>query len=180
MRPVELAGAVTDPDHVGRAVVPIAGERVDAGQAFLVGQDQRFVAREEVDLVQSLLGPEVDAAGGHEAQGTVDLRGDVLVALALAGRGDELLVPQVHLREVGEAALGEGPQQVECRGRLLVRGHQAPGSGVRASASKASSLTMWPRKDCSSTSPIRSVSAERGLANCPAMRPTFTTGTPAA
>ena len=55
-----------------------------------------------------------------------------------------------------------------------------PGSGVRASASKASSLTMWPRNDCSSTSPIRSVPAERGLANCPAMRPTFTTGTPAA
>ena len=39
---------------------------------------------------------------------------------------------------------------------------------------------MWPRKAGSSASPTRSVSAERGLANCPAIRPTFTTGTPAA
>ncbi len=123
--PVELARAVADPDHVGRAVVPIAGEGVHAGEAFLVGEDQRFVAREEVDLVQPLLGREVDAAGRHEAQGAVDLRGDALVALALAGRGDELLVPQVHLGEVGEAALGERPQEVERRRRLLVRGHQA-------------------------------------------------------
>ena len=97
MGPVELTGAVADPDHVGRAVVPIAGEGVHAGEALLVGQDQRLVAREEVDLVQALLGPEVDAARRHEAQGAVDLRGDALVALALAGRRDELLVPQVHL-----------------------------------------------------------------------------------
>ena len=122
--PVELAGAVADPDHVGRAVVPVAGQRVDAGQAFLVGEDQRLVAGEEVHLVQPLLGPEVDAAGGHEAQGAVDLRRDALVALALAGRGDELLVPQVHLGEVGEPALGERAQEVERRRRLLVGGHQ--------------------------------------------------------
>jgi hypothetical protein len=37
---------------------------------------------------------------------------------------------------------------------------------------------MWPRNDGSSTAPMVSVPAERGLANCPAMRPTFTTGTP--
>ena len=40
------------------------------------------------------------------------------------------------------------------------------------------SLTMWPRNDGSSTPSIVSVSAERGLANWPAMRPTFTIGTP--
>ncbi len=39
---------------------------------------------------------------------------------------------------------------------------------------------MWPRKDGNSTSPTRSVLAERGLANWPAIRPTLTTGTPAA
>ena len=72
---------------------------------------------------------EVDAAGRHEAQGAVDLRGDALVALALAGRRDELLVPQVHLGEVGEATLRERPQEVERRRGLLVRGHQALGVG---------------------------------------------------
>ena len=33
------------------------------GEALLVGEDQRLVARPEVDLVQPLLGAEVDAAG---------------------------------------------------------------------------------------------------------------------
>jgi len=35
----------------------------------------------------------------------------------------------VHLRQVGEAALGEGPEEIERRGGLLVRGHQALGIG---------------------------------------------------
>ena len=43
----------------------------------------------------------------------------------------------------------------------------------------AMSLTMWPRKLGSSTPSTVSVGAERGLPNCPAMRPTFTVGTPA-
>ena len=99
------------------------------GQALLVGEDQRLVAREEVDLVQPLFGAEVDAARRHEAQGPVDLRRDALVALPLDRGRDELLVPQVHLGEVGEATLGEGAQQVQGRGRLLVGRDQALGVG---------------------------------------------------
>src|SRR3546814_9315042 len=53
---VELAGPLTDPEHVGRAVVPLAGEGVLAGERFLVAEDQRLVAREEVDLVEVGLG----------------------------------------------------------------------------------------------------------------------------
>ena len=57
--------------------------------------------------------------------------GDRLVAPALGARGDELLVPGVHLREVGEAALGEGAQQVERRRRLVVGARPgASGSGT--------------------------------------------------
>ncbi len=52
------------------------------------------------------------------------------------------------------------------------------GLGMRAASVKASLLTMWPRKLGSSLSPTFSMLAERGLANWPAMRPTFTTGTP--
>ena len=43
------------------------------------------MARVEVDLVQAASCLEVDAASRHEAQGTLDLPGDGLVALALAG-----------------------------------------------------------------------------------------------
>ena len=52
------------------------------------------------------------------------------------------------------------------------------GVGVRAAAVGEASFTMWPRKDGISSEPTFSVSEERGLANWPAMRPTFTTGTP--
>ena len=57
---------------------------------------QRLVAGVEVDLVELRLDSRVDAARLHEAQGPVDLVGELLVALALAAAGDELLVPRVH------------------------------------------------------------------------------------
>ena len=53
------------------------------------------------------------------------------------------------------------------------------GSGTRAAGSAMSSLTMWPRNEGSSTPSTTSVGLERGLANCPAARASFTTGSAA-
>ncbi len=78
------------------------------------------MAREEVDLVQPALGGEVDPARGHELERALDLVGEPLVAATLGTRGDELLVPEVHLVQVGVAALGERAQQVERRRGLVV------------------------------------------------------------
>jgi hypothetical protein len=47
VRAVELAGALADPEHVRRAVVPVAGERVLPGERLLVAEHQRLVARVE-------------------------------------------------------------------------------------------------------------------------------------
>ena len=52
---VELAGALAHPQHVGRAVVPVVGQRVAAGQRLLVVEDERLVAGPEVDLVEGVL-----------------------------------------------------------------------------------------------------------------------------
>src|SRR6476661_8522750 len=76
-------GTLADPEHVRRAVVPVAGQRVTAGQPLLVVQQQALMARPDVHLVQVSLGLEVDAAGGHEPQSALDLPGDRLVAAAL-------------------------------------------------------------------------------------------------
>ena len=84
---VELAGALADPQHVGRAVVPVAGERVLAGERLLVAEDQRLVARVDVDLVELRAALEVDPAGPHEPQRPLDLVGEGLVALALPAAG---------------------------------------------------------------------------------------------
>jgi hypothetical protein len=73
---VELAGALADPEHVGRAVVPVAGERVLAGEGLLVAEDERLVAGVEVDLVELGVVSVSMPAGRHEAQGPVDLVGE--------------------------------------------------------------------------------------------------------
>ena len=117
---VELACALADPQHVCRAVVPAAAQRILAGQRFLVAQQQRFVAGVEVDLVQVVGVLGVDTAGPHEAQGAIDLGSDLVVGTTLGARGDELLCPGVDPAEVGKPALGECPQQVQRRRGLVV------------------------------------------------------------
>src|SRR5581483_8106764 len=52
VRAVDLPRALADPDEVRGAVVPLAGERVAARERLLVVEQQRFVARPDVDLVQ--------------------------------------------------------------------------------------------------------------------------------
>ena len=107
VRAVQLARTVADPEHVGGAVVPVARERVAPRERLLVVEQQALVARPDVDLVQLRRRREVDAACGHEGQRALDLGGHQLVALALRRALDEVLVPCVHLLEIGEATLGE-------------------------------------------------------------------------
>ena len=178
---VQLPGPLPHPQQVGRAVVPAPGEAVAPGHGLLVAEQQGLVGGVEVDLVDDRGGGQVDAAGGHEAQRPVDAVGDRVVAPARRAPGHELLVPAVHLVEVGEAALGEGPQQVQ--GGRRTGGRRAAcrvGSGWRAAASKPSSLTMSPRYTAARPRRRSSLGRLRGLANWPAIRPTLTTGTPGA
>lgn len=86
---VGLAGAVADPQHMCRHVVPVAGRAVDPGQRFLVRQQQRFMAGEEVGLAQLRRGFAGDAAGRHEVQRLVKPVGEVAVALARRAALDE-------------------------------------------------------------------------------------------
>ena len=122
MGAVEPAGALSHPDQVGGGVVPVPSQRVPPGHGLLEAEDESFVARPEVHLLHGRLVAQVESAGPHEAQGPVDLGRQHLVVLAARAGGDELLVPDMHLRQVGEASLRERPQQVERRRRLVVGG----------------------------------------------------------
>ena len=117
---VEPARALADPEHVRGAVVPVARERVPAGEALLVVEQQPLMARPDVDLMQLRRRGEVDPARGHEGERPLDLGGEDVVALSLLRARDELLVPGVHLAEVGEAALREGTDEVQGRGGHVV------------------------------------------------------------
>ena len=178
MRAVQLASAFADPEHVRRAVVPAAAERVLTGEGLFVAEQQRLVAGVEVDLVQVVVVLGVDAAGPHEPQGSVDLGGDLVVGAALGAGCDELLRPGVDPAEVGETALGEGPQQVQRRRRLVVGLHQTFGrrrSGPLGRGRVVDDVAA-ERRQVELTDTLEG--ADRGLANWPAMRPTLTTGTP--
>ena len=54
MRAVQVPGSLTDPDQMRGDVVGQPGAAVDAGQRPLVLQQQRLVARVELDPVQLL------------------------------------------------------------------------------------------------------------------------------
>ena len=126
---VALPRPLTDPEHVRGAVVPVAGQRVAPRQPLLVVEQEALVARPDIDLVQLRGVDEVDPTGAHERERPLDLDRDRLVALAFGGARGELLVPHLHLRQVGEAALREGAEQVERDGRLVVGAHHALGVG---------------------------------------------------
>ncbi len=97
--------------------------------ARLVTEQQRLVAGVDVDLAQTGVRLDVHPAGAHELQRPLDVARDLLVAAALRARRHELLGPGVHAVEGGEPALGERPQQVQRRGRLMVGLHEAVGGG---------------------------------------------------
>ena len=127
MGAVEVAGALADPEHVRRAVVPTAGGRVLAGERLLVAEHQGLVAGPHVDLAERGVRLGVHPGGAHEAQGTIDLERQLVVLLPDRAGRHELLRPGVDPVEGGEATLGEGAQQVERRRRLVVRLHEPLG-----------------------------------------------------
>ena len=74
------------------------------------------------DLRRRLRG---EAARRHEVERLGEPVGQLLVALAGRALGDEALVPAVHAVEIGIAALGESPQQVQGCRRLAEGPHHA-------------------------------------------------------
>ena len=76
----------------------------------------------------------IKAAGAHEGQAFVDAVGQLLEAIGHRGVGNEVQVPLMHLIQTGKTALGEGAQQVQGGGCLVVCAQQA--LWVRRSASR--------------------------------------------
>ena len=142
VRAVEGAGPLADPKEVRGDVVGQAGTGVDPGERALVFEQQGLVAGVELDRAE-LLG--VGTAGVHERQGAVDLARQFLIPLPGRALPDEVLVPRVHLAQVGVAAGGEGAAEVQRRGGVVVGGQEPAGSGWRASAVKSKPLTASPR-----------------------------------
>ena len=69
---IDLTGPITNPELVGGAIVEISGERVAASQGFFVGQNERFVTRVEIHLMEAGLRIEIDTTRSHERQCAID------------------------------------------------------------------------------------------------------------
>ncbi len=119
-----LPGAVADPEEMTRGRVPAAACGVDAGQRLLIAEQQRLMAGVETrrpELVQTF---RRQAAGAHESQAVADAVGQLHVTFAGGAVGEETERPLMHALQIGEAALGEGAQEVERRRRLAIGAHQ--------------------------------------------------------
>ena len=133
VRAVELAGALARPQEVRRAVVPVVGEAVAAGERLLVAEQQRLVRRVEVDLVELELGVEVDAARGHEAQRAVDLGGERVVALRPSGLASTYSRFHACTRDrSAKPPLANARSRFKRGRRLVVRAHEPGRIGPRA------------------------------------------------
>ena len=115
-----LARALPRPQEVSGRIVGLARARIDASHRGLILQEQGLVRRKQVHVAQRL---EVDAGGTHELDRAVDVFGQRLVARVGRVR-HETLVPAVHLTQIRVAALREGTDQVQRRGRMVVQGQE--------------------------------------------------------
>ena len=123
MRVIELARAVARPQEMARGRIPIARRGIDARESLLVAEHQRLVARIEARGAKLRRVVRREPDGAHEAQRLGDMLGDLLVAVPGGAVLDEAEIPPMHMLEIGVAALREGTQQIERRGRLAI-GHQ--------------------------------------------------------
>jgi len=117
-----IAGALADPQQVSRQVVGMRLPRVGPGQGPLKIQQQRLMAGVELHRTEL---PGVSPARVHERDRPVDLVRQLLIALPGRTAGHEVLVPGVHLAQVGVAAAGQGPAQVQGGRRAVIRLKQA-------------------------------------------------------
>ena len=115
---------------------------IGPGQRPLVVEQQGLVAGVELHRAEL---PGIGTAGVHERDRPVDLVRQPLVALPRRAAGHEVLVPGVHLAQVGVAAAGQGPAQVQRGRRAVIRLQQPAGSGTRAAAVNSMPLTASPR-----------------------------------
>ncbi|MNY07180.1 hypothetical protein D3C86_1399720 [compost metagenome] len=124
VRPVQLTGALADPQHMGRGVKPFACRTFQTRQGALDVQQQGFVAGEDLDARQVGMRLGRDADRLHEGQGLGDLVGQLAIGRARAVVG-EAQGPAVDVVQVGIAAARKGAQQVQRRGRLVIGLQQA-------------------------------------------------------
>ena len=122
----------------------------------------------------------VEADGAHEAERLGDPVGEFLVALGLGAVLDEAQHPAMDVLEIGVAAVGEGAQKVERR-RGLAIGFQLPARiGLARGGRELDVVDDVAAISRQRDAVDRLESDERGFANWPATRPTFTIGDAAA
>ena len=116
---IKVAGALTDPEHVGGAVVPLASGGILSSQGLLVREEEALVSSEEVGLSEIWVG-RVDADGLHETERFINLVGKLAITRSLLGILHEIQVPGMEATKIGISTGREGPKDVESLGTLMV------------------------------------------------------------
>src|SRR3954469_23365318 len=104
MAVVELTCAISNPDHVARSRVPVAGRGIDSREGLLVAEQQRLMAGVEIGGAQFGVAFQIETAGAHEISGVRNAVRQFLVASRLRGILQEPKHPLVHAAQIGKAA----------------------------------------------------------------------------
>ena len=125
---VKLARAVANPEHVAGCGIGVARRRrsrIAPRQRLLVAKQQSLVRSVEIGGAHLRNGFGIQADGAHETQRFVDAGGQFLIAARLGAVLDEIQHPAMRVFQIGKAAGGKSPDEVERRRRLVV-GLQLP------------------------------------------------------
>ena len=117
MRTIGLARPVADPDQVARSGYGLACRVLGSAQRFFVFQQQRLVARIEIDAGKLGVVPRGQSGGSDEIKRILDAVRHVAI-LARLVRVGKTQRPGVDTVHIGETTLGKGAQQVQRGGGL--------------------------------------------------------------
>ena len=125
VRAVELRGAHSDPRQVRGKVVPAVLSRDEASLRLFIEQMQPLVARVEVDDRRLVHAASTDAF--EEIEGIADRAHDALVGFLELRMLDEAEVPILGMVQIGETAIDQRPNKIQCQRRPLVAPQQQLG-----------------------------------------------------
>mmetsp|Transcript_25539 Transcript_25539/g.38119 ORF Transcript_25539/g.38119 Transcript_25539/m.38119 type:complete len:385 (+) Transcript_25539:361-1515(+) len=116
---VQITCTLSNPEHVGAAIVPLARCRILSGQSLLVFQKQTFVCSEKINLSE-FWRTSVDADRFHETKRLVNLGSEFAVPASLIRTLHKIKVPSMQPADISVSSSTECTQDVERLCTLMV------------------------------------------------------------
>mmetsp|Transcript_17926 Transcript_17926/g.25294 ORF Transcript_17926/g.25294 Transcript_17926/m.25294 type:complete len:226 (-) Transcript_17926:604-1281(-) len=126
MSRVQITSTFSNPEHVGRTIVPTSSGRILTGQGLFVRQQKTFVGSVKVSLGKGG-GGSVNTNSLHETERFINLGSKFTVPGTFISLLDEIQVPSVETTDISVTTSREGSQNIKSLSRLVVGFHHIAG-----------------------------------------------------